>query len=418
MKIIRAFIPIMLIAAILVNAVGCAGTAHAVKAIDLMEKISPGSATGRNADRAFTASMADFSIELFKKSMSEDANSLISPLSVMLALAMTANGAGGETLVQMETLLGGGISLDELNEYLYSYATGLPSSDRSKLHIANSIWFRNEGLEVSDVFLQKNADFYRAAAYSSAFDEQAVTDINNWVKSNTDGMIDSILDEVPSIDVMMYLINALAFEAEWQSQYYDHNVRPGVFTNIGGGTQNASFMSSRESLYLDDGMATGFIKPYEGGYSFAALLPNENVPIDEYIASLTGAGFIDTLSNARHISVDTHMPKFEYDYMIKLNDVLIALGIPDAFKIGRADFSRIESTPSNALFISEVLHKTYISVDELGTKAGAVTLVAMSSGAAAPHETVMTVRLDRPFVYAIIDNATNLPVFIGTLLSV
>ena len=346
---------ILLIAASILNLAGCAKPAVAIKAADLMENKSAGNVIGRAADELFTANMADFSIELFRKSVSGNENSLISPLSVMLALAMTANGANGETLAQMIELLGGGIPLDELNEYLYSYATGLPSSEKSKIHIANSIWFRDEGIEVLDVFLQKNADYFGASAYSSAFDRQAVTDINNWVNSKTDGMIDTILSDI-RFDMMMYLINAVAFEADWQSQYYDHNVRSGVFTNISGVRQNVSYMGSRESLYLDDGIAAGFIKPYVSGYSFAALLPNENVPVNEYIDSLTGVGFMKILNNAQNISVDAFLPKFEYDYSIKMNDTLIALGITDAFDSGKADFSKIETTLSDGLFIDEVLH--------------------------------------------------------------
>jgi len=395
----------------------CAAPANTIKATDLMAEITSNSVNGRDPDDTFTAHMADFSIELFKQGMSNNENSLISPLSVILALAMTANGADGETLAQMITLLGGGITLDDLNEYLYSYAKGLPSDDNSMFHIANSIWFRKESLEVSPAFLQTNADYYSASAYSSVFDEQTVTDINHWVKTNTNGTIESILSEI-SADMMMYLINAVAFKADWQNQYYEHNVRSGSFTNISGERQSVSFMSSREFCYLDDGMATGFIKPYVGGYSFVALLPNENITIGEYIKSLSGAGFLETLDKAQYTDVDAYIPKFEYDYSVKLNDALIALGMPDAFDPEKADFSNIETAQSDGLFVSEVLHKTYITVDEVGTKAGAASMVAMPSSSPGPPDEAKIVRLDRPFVYAIIDIETNLPVFIGTLLSV
>jgi len=110
------------------------------------------------------------------------------------------------------------------------------------------------------------------------------------------------------------------------------------------------------------------------------------------------------------------MPKFSYEYEIQMNNALITLGMPDAFGCGKADFSRMATTNYGNLFISEVLHKTCITVDELGTKAGAVTKVAMFRGANPIYE--KTVVLDRPFVYAIIDNATSLPVFIGTVMMV
>ena len=421
MKKIRSYIAILLVAAVTAGASGCAASVN-VKAADLMEGITPNNVKGKPLDNVFTINAADFSIELFKKSIADKQNSLISPLSVMLALAMTANGANGETLAQMETLLGGGISLSELNEYLYSYSQRLPSMEKSKLSIANSIWFRNDGdsLQVHDDFLQRNADYYGAEAYSSAFDDKTVEDINSWVKSNTDGMIEKILDEIKDLD-MLYLINTVLFDAEWQSVYYKENIRKGDFTDVNGIVNNVDFMHSAEYGYLDDGMAAGFIKPYaNGGYSFVAMLPNENVTIQEYIESLTGARFIEMLNNRQQdMLVYTSMPKFKYEYSIKMVDALKILGIHDAFDIDIADFSRMAKTTAGNgnLYISEVLHKTFISVDELGTKAGAVTMVAMSGGGSGFFES-KTIDLDRPFVYAIIDNTTNLPIFIGTLMSV
>jgi len=397
-------------------------TPSTAKATDLMEGVLPNSIAGKSADDAFSVSVADFSMELFKKSIADKENSLISPLSVMLALAMTANGADGETLAQMEQILGGGIPLDVLNEYLYSYIDGLPSAEKQKLSIANSIWFRDDkdSLCVQAEFLQRNADYYSAAAYSSAFDSQTVRDINNWVKANTDKLIDKILGEINERD-MLFLINAVIFDAEWQSVYNKEDVRRGDFTDINGAVRNVNFMHSVEYQYIDDGMATGFIKPYKnGGYSFVALLPNEDVTIQEYVEALTGAGFLDTLNNRQGDAlVYASMPKFKYEYSIKMSDTLMALGIIDAFDEDIADFGRMGTTTvgNGNLYISEVLHKTYISVDELGTKAGAVTMVAVTGGGAGPIDPKI-VNLDRPFVYAIIDNATNLTIFIGTLMTV
>jgi len=424
-KFTKRHISILLAAVLMLGIASCAVTgcasAKASELTDLSQGVSASvDVAGRSADAEFIGSIADFSIDLFKESITEKQNSLVSPLSVMLALAMTANGADGETLSQMESLLGGGIALGELNKYLYTYANGLPNKDKSKLSIANSIWFRGDKniLQVEPDFLQKNADYYDAAAYRAAFDAKTVRDINDWVKKNTDGMIDSILNEITD-DAMLYLINAIAFDARWQSVYYKENVRKEIFTDITGTTNNVEFMYSAEYTYLDDGMATGFIKPYEGGdYSFAALLPNEDISIETYIDNLTGEGLLDTFNDVqRDTLVYASMPKFEYDYGIRMNDALKILGIPDAFDIAKADFSKIGKSSSGNLFVSSVIHKTFISVDELGTKAGAVTMVATASGSSGPSDPKI-VHLDRPFVYAIIDNATNLPIFIGTLMTV
>ena len=425
---IKTFIAIILIITISAGIIGCShaqpsGTTAAqpvgtvTRAVNLMANITPGQTDGKSADSVFNESMARFSVELFKKSIANDKNSLISPLSVMLALAMTANGADGETLAQMERLLGGGIKLSELNKYLFSYADGLPSTEKTKLNIANSIWFRDDKdkLYVEPDFLQKNADYYGAAAFRSVFDAQATKEINDWVKTNTDGMIDEIIGKIET-DVMLLLINAIAFDAEWLNPYYDHNVRKDSFTDINGNKQNVDFMNSMERLYLDDGMATGFIKPYFGEYSFVALLPNEDVPIEKYIESLTGERFMETLGNYIITGVEASMPKFKYDYEIELNDTLKELGMPDAFSLN-ADFHNMGAVKDGFLYISEVLHKTFISVDELGTKAGAATMVVMASGSPPPQTENKIVKLDRPFVFAIIDSAINLPIFIGTVLT-
>ena len=383
---------------------------------NLMTDVSANSAAGKRVDDTFVDSAAGFSIELFKNSVSGNNNSLISPLSVLLALAMTANGAGNETLSQMESVLGQGISIDDLNKYLHTYTGALPNKQKSKLNIANSIWFRDNNLTVEKDFLQTNANYYNAAAYESAFDLQTIKNINNWVKENTGGMIDQILDNIPD-DAVIYLINAVAFDAEWQTVYTRDRVNLRPFTSVDGSQTQVEMMTSSEASYLDDGEAVGFIKPYANdGYSFAALLPNEGIDIFDYIKSLTGAGFINTLKSAQETDVIATIPKFSYDYKISMVDALSSMGMADAFSPSSADFSKMGASPSGNLYISEVLHKAFISVDELGTKAGAVTSAGIKAGAA-PYEEPKIVVLNRPFVYAIVDNSTKLPVFIGALLN-
>lgn len=403
----------LLLVAVIVNTTACSGS---VQAADMMEGISAQKVCGRQADSRFIGNTAEFSLELFKNSITAKQNSLVSPLSVLLALAMTANGADTETLSQMEAVLGQDIPLSELNEYFYSYAENLPSVEKAKLTIANSIWFRDDEyrLTVEKNFLQTNADYYGAAAYKSAFDDQTLKDINNWVKNNTDGMIEKILDEI-SDDAVMYLINAIVFDAEWKAVYNKNDIFQDIFTAIDGNTQYVDFMRSEENIYLDDGKATGFIKPYANDqYSFVALLPNADIAIQDYIETLFGESFLQTINGGTEDAVSAILPKFSYDYTIKMNDCLESLGMPNAFSGSEADFRKLGSSSRGNIFIGEVLHKTYISVDELGTKAGAVTKVEMRD-TSAPAE-LKIVKLSRPFVYAIIDNASKLPIFIGTVM--
>lgn len=412
----KVYLSLLLLCAMALNFTGCTVKAQAA---NLLDGITATKVNERLFDESFIASNADFSMKVFKKSIKENENSLISPLSIMLALAMTANGADGQTKKEMEELLGGKIKLDELNEYLYSYVKNLPSDKKYKLKIANSIWFRDDEsqLTVEKDFLQTNANYYNAATYKSAFDNQTVNDINNWVKKNTDGMINKILDEIDK-NTVIYLINALVFDAEWDTIYEKQSVKDSIFHAINGSVRSVEMMSSKESQYIDTGKATGFIKNYKDGkYSFVALLPNEDIDINEYIASLTGEDFMLAISNAESAIVSAQLPKFSFEYSIKMNDALSLLGMPTAFDKNSADFSKIGSSTNGNIFIGNVIHKTFISVDELGTKAGAVTKVEMNT-TSAPNMDIKYVKLDRPFVYAIIDNTTKLPFFIGTVMDI
>lgn len=388
------------------------GCGAKVQAANLMDGVTAKTVSGKAADDAFKNSSADFAIRLFQKTRDDSKNSLISPLSVMLALSMTANGAKGETLAQTESLLGGDIPMETLNEYLYSYINALPSEKTAKLNVANSIWFRDNGFTAENTFLQKNADYYGAAVYKSAFDVKTLRDINNWVKKNTDGMIEKIIDDLDP-DAVMYLINTVLFDAEWESIYKKDEIMDGTFVALDGTKRTVPMMYSVEQRYLDDGKATGFIKPYKNGYSFAALLPNGDISLSDYVASMTGKSFVDTIKNAKDIPVETAIPKFSYDYDIEMGGALKALGMTNPFEPSKADFSALGHSDSGNIFISRVLHKAYIAVDEKGTKAGAAT--AADIKVTSDIGGLYSVTLDRPFVYAVIDDAYGLPVFIGAV---
>ncbi len=397
---------------------GCGSLILTASATDLMEGVTANTVEGKSADDRFAGQMAALSAELFRRSAADGKNTLVSPLSVALALAMTANGASGNTLSQMSALLGGDITIEELNAYFYYYIKNLPSEEKSKLEVANSIWFRDDEnrLTVEKDFLQTNANYYGAGAYKAPFDDNTIKEINSWVGDKTDGLIDSIIDEI-SENTVLYLLNAIVFDAEWENVYNIEDLSDGVFTAKDGTKQNVKMMHSKETRYLDDGQATGFIKNYaDGGYSFAALLPNEGTDLDSYIASLTGSGLLASLKGEQTVEVSATMPKFSFDYTLVMNDLLQVMGMTDAFDEDMADFSKMATSTRGNIYVGEVLHKTYISVDELGTKAGAVTKVEMMQKSAAIE--VKSVVLDRPFVFMIIDNATNLPLFIGVVTSV
>ena len=411
----KKVLSLIVVLALVLSITGCSQS----DADDLMKGV-PAKAVDVLPDMdAGAAAAADFGVQLFQTSMEDGKNTLISPLSVLYALAMTANGADGETLAQMEDVLG--MDYEDLNCNLLAYLDTLPEGKEYKMSLANSIWFKDDpNLEVKPDFLQTNADYYGASIYKAAFDEGTKNDINNWVEEHTDGMIPEILDQIPD-DAVMYLVNALAFEAQWEEIYEKTQVRGGFFTREDGTQQDVQMMHSEEHRYLEDDLATGFIKYYKDrNYAFVALLPNEGVSVSEYVSGLTGAHLLEMLSEPEDIMVVTTIPKFECEYDIEMSEVLQEMGMTDAFDWKVADFSRLGTYNVDGMniCINRVLHRTFISVAEQGTKAGAATAVEMVAEGAAEMPEYKTVKLDRPFVYMLIDCETNLPFFIGTMMDV
>lgn len=360
-----------------------------------------------------TTAIADFSLAIFEK-IHEGKNTLISPLSIISALSMTANGANRETLSQMEEIFGADIS--SLNDYLYAYKAYLPTADKYKVSLANSIWFKDqEILQVKKEFLQKNKDYYDAEIYQAPFDDSTKNDINAWVNEKTAGQIKKLLEEKPPEDVVMYLINALSFDAEWQNIYKNTSVRKGDFTAQDGDKKTVDFMHSTEYGYIEMPGVIGFSKPYaENQYSFVALLPDQGLTAADFIASIDGEMLIDAVRNQSNDQVYASIPKFAFEYSKELSEILKELGIKDAFDGELADFSSLGQLSDGNIFISRVIHKTKIEVDEKGTKAGAVTAVEMPGASAAPAEP-KRVNLDRPFFFMIVDNQFSLPIFMGVL---
>ncbi len=412
---------ILLVMALCLTVTACRATPGAIEPQNMMDQYQSDSleenASGQSAvamTEGVNAPMADFALDLFRQSMGGEGNTLVSPLSVLSALTLVANGARGETLTQMESVLG--MPLTMLNPWLSGYMEGLEDDDT--MEMANAIWFKDtDRFTVNEDFLRHNADLFSAEAYKIPFNAQAVKTINDWVKEKTQGMIPEILEEIPE-DAVMYLVNALAFEGQWEDAYEDYQVRNETFTLENGTKQDAELMYRTEELFILDEDARGFVKPYEGEkYAFVALLPNAGISVEEYLQSLNGEKLMTLLSGRQRTEVRTAIPKFETEFSTEMSTVLQEMGMTDAFDYRCADFSGLGSS-QYPLYISKVLHKTYISIDEQGTKAAAVTAFEMAMGAAVGIEKeVPEVILDRPFVYLIIDTETNYPVFMGAMMN-
>ena len=356
----------------------------------------------------FVSAQADFAVELFQKSASGDKNALISPASAALALGMTANGAKGNTLSQFESLLGNGMDLADLNKNFASEAALLKSVKEGKLLLADSIWYRDKNLAVEKPFLQANADFFGADAFRLDFSDPATPGkINAWVSKNTDGKIEKMVETIDP-DNAMFLINTLYLEQDWQAPYGGSGDR--VF-HTPDGDRTVKMMDSTET-YLHGEGAQGILKPLsDPRYAFAAILPADGPSLSDYLSGLTGEKFLSLMRSAGDEKASSSLPKFKFDCTLTLNDALISLGLSDAFDGNKADFSAMGRGEDGNLFVSAVLHKTFIEVDELGVKAGAATEVTMDLTSAP----MRSLAFDRPFVFAIVDTQALLPVFLGTV---
>lgn len=400
----KKWIAIVLLVSLLLS--GCGGGST-----DLMAHYIPRAV---EAETVSNSGAVDFAVSLLQNSAVEGESILISPLSVLSALAISANGAEGQTLTQMEGVLG--TSREELNGWFYHYLKALDEDEM--LHLANAIWFNtSRRFEADKDFLQTNADYFGAGIYGAPFDWSTLADINNWVEHHTSGMIRNILDEIPE-EAVMYLVNALAFEAEWVSVYEKSQVRDGIFTTEDGRALDVELMYDTDGRYLETDNATGFMRCYKGNdYAFVALLPKEGTTVSQLVESLEGAALADLLAQPQSLYVETAIPKFEAESTLDMNEILMNMGMTDAFDPERADFTGLGTSVDGNVHISRVIHKTFISVAEKGTRAGAATVIENSDRAIDVTD-AKKVYLDRPFVYMIVDCSENLPVFMGTCMEI
>ena len=330
---------------------------------------------------------------------------------------MTANGANNNTLVQMKNVLCGTMSLADYNKNMNLLISDAhnSNSENSKLEIANSVWLKDmKGLTLKESFVKTCKEQFNAEMFKAPFDKSTVESINGWVNEKTHNMIPRIVETLDA-NARAVLVNCVAFDSKWAVPYDEDQIKENCeFTNANGEKTNCTMLSSKEKLYVEGEHETGFVKEYSGGkYAFMAVLPNEGTGIYEYVSSLTADRFAKLYKERTdRYDVKTKTPQFKYDYDINLNETLRGMGMEEAFTMN-ADFSNM--TGDKSLYIGSVLHKTHIELDANGTKAAAATAVTMDAKCALDESLPKTVYLDRPFVYAIMDTRTGLPVFMGTV---
>lgn len=332
-------------------------------------------------------------------------NVCISPLSAQMALTMAAVGAEGETRSEILGCLQPGDDLNaEANHIITEFED---NNDEYEARLANSIWINNT-LEVKDNFLITNRELLRAEANAVPFNNATVERINSWCSEQTNGKIPTILSELSPNDRMV-ILNSVYFKAKWKKQFNKNSTTTEPFTKDDGEVVDAKMMNQvfRTGYYEDEYVQVAS-KPFESRFEMLLILPKESIDystaIDKVAESLT-----EYRSCMEQCELTLSMPRFRYEFATSLKPALSNLGIEKAFD-NRADFSGISDAP---LYISDVIQKTYINVEEEGAEAAGVTsiYVGLMSAPRPAERKIMT--LDRPFIYAIVDNSTGAVLFAG-----
>jgi serpin B len=358
----------------------------------------------------------DFGFELFQHVFASETkyeNIMVSPLSVSLALAMTYNGANNETQTAMEkTLKVYGLTPEDINTSYNNLVNALKSLDKKVLlEIANAIYYRHN-FEVENEFISTNKNYYDAEVSALDFSSpQALETINGWVADKTNDKIETILDRIDP-DHVMFLLNAIYFKGIWQKKFDKKETEKLPFYLENGESIQTETMQRPDTLpYMSNDLFSAIELSYGiGNYNMYVFLPRNGRTLQDIVDNLNAenwAAWLETFEPTER--VDIRFPRFKYEYEIKLNDVLTEMGMGIAFT-GAADFTGINR--NGGLFIDYVKHKSFIEVNEEGTEAATVTVVAIRETA---YVEEVPFHVNRPFLYAITEKSTGAVLFMGTV---
>lgn len=380
---------------------------------------TPQSTGDKPMETRLAAADNEFGVSLFNQLIQQDKdkNVFFSPLSVAFALAMTYNGAGGETKQAMARALKfEGMNQAELNQASAALMNTLKSADpQIEFAIANSLWAR-QGMKFNEAFLARNRQFFKAEVATLNFaDLSAKNTINHWVSKNTNGKIPAIIDQIDAQKVL-FLINAIYFKGQWQNKFDKALTENQSFHLLGGGEKSVPMMSQSGKYQYHRGNKFQAVSlPYGlGSKKLYLFLPDEGSSLSEFLKGFSYEKWEQWMRGFRNTPGEVKIPRFKLDYDRSLNDALKALGMESAFTEGRADFSGISE--ERKLFISEVKHKAIVEVNEEGTEAAAATSVGISVTSAMPMQQPFRFIADRPFLMAIRDQQTGVILFLGAVM--
>ncbi len=374
---------------------------------------------GGATDARLVSANTSFGFKLYQEVAkgSAEKNVFISPASVALCLAMTYNGAVGETKEAMQRALEiHGLTHAELNRAYAALRSELENPDpRVQLQIANSLWAR-KGISFNPAFIERNKEFYGAEVTALDFgDPTAPATINAWVKDKTKHKIDKIVDSIDS-QAVLFLINAIYFKGAWSTEFDKAKTKDDMFTVASGSKKRLPMMTqSGKYDYYEAKNFQAVSLPYGGGrVSIYVFLPAAGTSINQFLPSLTTANWDVWMKSFSKTQGAIVLPRFKVEYEIALNDALKALGMGVAFDENRANFTGMFQGGQNA-FISKVKHKTFAEVNEEGTEAAAVTSTEMVATSMPVERKTFRMVVDRPFFFAIRDNKTGSVLFLGSI---
>ena len=390
----------------------------------------------QSAPAAGSADLADlvdgnsaFAFDLYQALKEQDGNLIYSPHSVSVALSMTYAGARGQTASQMAATLHFLLAQDRLHPAFNALAHELASRGQGarrgkgeafRLNMVNAVWGQ-QGHPFREAFLDTLAESYGAGVRTADFvaaPEEARLAINDWAAQSTENRIrDLVPPGVITPLTRLVLTDAIYFNASWSYPFNETETRDHPFHLLDGRVVDVPMMRLEEDLFHAAGDGYQAVDlPYVGNdLSMIILLPDggrfsefENA-LD---ASLVDRAVLDL--EFRRVTLD--LPKFEFESRFRLSETLKSMGMSDAFDTAAADFSGMDghSCPAGdpeCLYIRELLHKAFVSVDEAGTEAAAATAVVMNVESAPPSPVSMTV--DRPFIFLIRDRETGGVLFVG-----
>lgn len=357
-----------------------------------------------------------FAMDLFGEvfQLEEKENFMISPLSVSIALGMTYNGAENETKIAFEEALRlSGLTRHEINSIHGALISHLVNTDpKVSLEIANSIWV-NQVFNLQNGFADTNRYYYDAEVTSLDFDDpNSANIINNWVSNKTHDKITEILNTIPP-QTAMYLINALYYYGTWKFEFDKEDNRQLMFNYEDGTKSEVEAMEQKTDLgyYSDSDIQIAELPYGSDKFSMLILLPQSGLTTGEIMDKMNMESWNKWINSLNEREVQITLPKFTFEYETLLNEALKSMGLGVAFS-GNADFSSMVEEPAD-LFISRVIHKTFVDVNEKGTEAAAVTAVEVGYTSVGPGDFVVSFIVDRPFFFAIREKTSNAIVFMG-----